>query len=261
MRLVIIISFFSCLFSSFLNAQESPVEVEMKRRYKAQSYFSCHLDYVYTFLNGTGGNERSEFYKDYIQDLNKNGIVAEGGLYGRNAFSFGIAFDQYLSRRFAIHYQVSYWQTGYREKLNVIGESETGQIIRKKLFKANLNYLHLIGGLKYYNDLGLTLTLGGFINYNIADKIRNVESFSTTGSFGDSDVSLDQNLYFHEYYGQNRIVFLTGGMFSIGYKWKNIEFDASLKATGPILDVIDDKVLNVYQLGVRYKIPTKREDI
>ena len=197
---------------------------------------------------------------DYIQDLNNNGIAAEGGLTGRHGISLGVSWDQYLSKRYAVHYQGSYWQTGYREKLTVAGESDFGTITQSKIFKANLNYLHFVGGLKYYSDYGVTLTLGGFVNYNIVDKVKNDESINMTGRFGESDTSFSQELYFHEYYGQNRTVFLTGGVFSIGYKWYDLEFDASIKATGPILDVIDDKILNVYQFGVRYTIPIRRED-
>lgn len=239
---------------------QDAVAAENQRRHKQQSYLSAHLDYVYTYLNGTGGNERAQYYEDYIQDLNNNGILAEGGLYGRHGFSLGASWDQFLSRRYAIHYQGSYWQTGYREKLNVSGENDFGQITQTKLFKANLDYVHFLGGLKYYSDYGVTLTLGAFVNYNVVDKVKNEESSSLTGRFGESDTTVSQELYFHEYFGQNRTVFLTGGVFSIGYKWYDVEFDFSIKSTGPILDVIDDKVLNVYQFGIKYTIPIREEE-
>ena len=261
MRILTTILFLLFCACASLKAQETPVEAEVQRRYKAQSYLSGHIDYVYSYLNGIGGNERAQFYKDYIQDLNNNGIVAEGGLTGRNGFSIGISFDQFLSRRYALHYQSSYWQTGYREKLNVVNLKESGEMLQTKTFKANLDYIHILGGFKYYSDYGVTLTLGGFVNYNIVDKIENTESTKMTGSFGDVDTITSQQLYFHEYYGENRIVFLTGGVFSIGYKWNNLEFDASIKLTGPILDQIDNKIFNVYQFGVRYTIPTKKEEI
>jgi len=259
MRLLVKILFFILFFSPFLKAQETPSDLEKQKRYKAKSYLSGHVDYVYTYLNGLLGNERAQFYKDYVQDLNNNGIIAEGGLYGRSGMSFGISYNQYLSKRYALHYQCSYWQTGYREKLSIMAENESGQIIQTKSFKANLNYIHIVGGLKYYNDYGITLILGTFVNYNIVDKIKKDESSKRSGSFGESDTSIIQELYFHEYYGGNRVVFLTGGMFSIGYKYFNVEFDASIKLTGPILDQIDDKIFNVYQLGIRYTIPTKKE--
>ena len=260
-RLFIAILYLLLFVQSPLKAQETPSEVEGKRRYKAQSYLSGHVDYVYSYLNGVGGNERAQFYKDYVQDLNNNGIIAEGGLFGRHGFSFGVSYDQYLSRRYALHHQCSYWQTGYRENLNVVGQEESGEIVQSKKFKANLDYIHILSGLKYYSDYGVTLTLGGFVNYNIVDKIENTESSKMTGGFGDVDTSTSQQLYFHEYYGENRVVFLTGGVFSIGYKWHNVEFDASIKLTGPILDEIDNKIFNVYQFGIRYTIPTKKEDI
>ncbi len=247
---------FTC---DFLKAQETPTEVEAKRRYRAESYLSCHIDYVYSYLNGIGGNERAQFYEDYIQDLNNNGIVAEGGLTGRNGFSFGISFDQFLSRRYALHLQTSYWQTGYREKLNIVHRTESGEMIQTRRFRANLDYIHILGGFKYYSDYGVTLTLGGFVNYNIVDKIENIEVTKMSDSFGDLDTSINQQLYFHEYFGENRVVFLTGGFFSIGLKWYQVEFDASIKLTSPILDEIDNKVFNVYQFGVRYTIPTKKE--
>ncbi len=261
MRVLLIILFL--LFGSYnsLKAQETPPELETQRRYKAQSYFSGHIDYVYSYLNGTGGNERALFLKDYIQDLNNNGVVAEGGLMSRQGFSLGMSYDQFVSKRYALHYQFSYWQTGYREKLNSFLQDEFGQITKSNSLKANLNYIQLLSGLKYYNDYGITLTLAGFVNYNIVDKITTEESLKTNGSYGESDTSVTQKLYFHEYFGENRVVFLTGGAFSIGYKWNSIEIDASIKVTGPILDKIDDRIFNVYQLGFRYTIPTKRDDI
>ena len=261
MRLYIPILFLILFFHPFLKGQETPPEVHKQRLYKSQSYLSGHFDYVYTYLNGLSGNERAQFYKDYIQDLNNTGIVAEGGLYGRNGVSFGVSYNQYLSRRYALHYQCSYWQTGYREKLNVLLSNESGQIAQTKSFKANLNYIHILGGLKYYNDYGVTLNLGGFVNYNIVDKIKQEESSQISGGFGESDTSIIQELYFHEYYGENRIVFLPGVMFGIGYKYYDIELDASIKLTGLVLDKIDDKVFNVYQLGIRYTIPTKKEEL
>jgi len=239
--------------------QDAP-GAENQRRYREQSYFSAHLDYAYTFLNGTGGNEKAQYYRDYIQDLNNNGIAAEGGIFGRDGLSFGVAYDQYLSKRYALHFQTSYWQTGYREKLSVAGKIEEDEIIREKSLIANLDYFHILAGLKYYNDYGLTLTLGGFVNYNILDKVKYDEVSKVTGRFGESDTSINQSLYFHEHYGQNRTVFLTGGVFMIGYKYYDIEFDASIKFTGSILEETDDFFFNVYQFGIRYTLPTKRED-
>lgn len=259
MKFIVYISIFILASTHLVKAQDA-VAAEAQRRHQEKSYLSGHLDYAFTYLNGTGGNERAQYYEDYIQDLNNNGIIAEGGLYGRHGVSFGVSWDQFLSKRYAIHYQGSYWQTGYREKLNVSGETEFGSITQTKLLKANLNYLHLLGGLKYYSDYGITLTLGAFVNYNIVDKVKNEESSKITGRFGESDTTVSEELYFHEYFGQNRTVFLTGGVFSIGFKWNDLEFDASIKSTGPILDVIDDKIFNVYQFGIRYSIPTRPED-
>ncbi len=259
MRVLIFISFFIIALSQSVEAQDA-VANEVQKRFKEQSYLSAHLDYAFTFLNGTGGNERAQYYEDYIQDLNNNGVFAEGGLYGRSGISFGISWDQFISKRYAMHYQASYWQTGYREKLNVSGGNEFGQVVQTKLLKANLNYLHLLGGFKYYSDYGITLTLGAFVNYNVFDKVKNEEMSNITGRFGESDTTISQDLYFHEYFGENRTVFLTGGVFSIGFKWYDLEFDASIKATRPILDVIDNKIFNVYQFGIRYTIPIKRED-
>lgn len=258
-RILIVIVIVFC--AAFKGVAQDAVAAEAQKRYQEQSYLSGHLDYAFTYLNGLGGNERAQYYKDYIQDLNNNGVAADGGLYGRNGFSLGVAFDQFLSKRYAIHYQGSYWQTGYREKLNAVGVTEFGEIEQTKTFKANLDYLHLIAGLKYYSDYGITLTLGGFVNYNIVDKVKNEERIKMTGRFGESDTTISQDLFFHEYYGVNRTVFLTGGVFSIGFKWYDFEIDASIKATGPILDEIDDKVFNVYQFGVKYTIPTKQDEI
>lgn len=248
------------LFTVLGKAQDAKAG-ETQRRYKEQSYLSAHLDYTYTFLNGTGGNERAQFYDDYVQDLNNNGIAASGGLYGRHGLSLGTAYDQYLSKRYALHFQLSYWQTGWRENLSAVGETELGDKIEvSKDIRANLDYMHFVTGVKYYNDYGITLTLGGFINYNVLDKVKQEEREVTSGRFGDSDTTISSNLFFHEYYGENRTVFLTGAVFSIGYKWYDIEFDASVKFTGSILEDTEDKILNVYQLGLRYTIPTKRED-
>ena len=44
-------------------------------------------------LNGIGGNERAEYLSDYVDDLNNNGIAADGGLFGRNALSLGVFYD------------------------------------------------------------------------------------------------------------------------------------------------------------------------
>lgn len=248
------------LFIVKLNGQ-NPVAEEAQKRYREQSYLSAHLDYTYTFLNGTGGNERAEFYRDYIQDLANNGIAASGGVFGRHGVSVGAAYDLYLSKRFAFHSQLSYWQTGYRERLSASGETSAGNELNiSREIKANLDYMHLLGGFKYYNDYGITLTLGGFVNYNIVDKVKHEETYNASGRFGTQDTTISSDLFFHEYYGENRTVFLTGGVFTIGYKWYDIEFDASIKVTGSILETTENKLFNVYQLGFRYLIPTRRED-
>lgn len=247
-------------FVPVLKAQD-PKADEAQRRYKEQSYLSAHLDYTYTFLNGTGGNERAQFYDDYVQDLNNNGVAASGGVFGRHGFSLGGAYDQYLSKRYALHFQLSYWQTGWREKLSAIGTATEGNEIElSRELSANLDYMHLAAGVKYYNDYGITLTLGGFVNYNVVDKVKEEFRERSSGEFGESDTTYSTELFFHEYYGENRTVFLTGGVFSIGYKWYDLEFDASIKITGSILEDTEDKLFNVYQLGMRYTIPTRRED-
>ncbi len=252
-----------CLFvlTGFTVKAQDAIAQEAQRRFKEQSYLSAHVDYVYTYLNGTGGNERAQFYEDYVQDLNNNGIAASGGLYGRHGVSIGAAYDLYLTKRLAFHSQLSYWQTGYRERLTASGETEGGnELTISRDIRANLDYMHLVGGIKYYNDYGITLTLGGFVNYNIVDRVKHEESYKASGRFGTIDTTISENLFFHEYYGENRTVFLTGGVFTIGYKWYNIEFDASIKVSGSILETTENKLLNVYQLGFRYLIPTRRED-
>ena len=81
-----------------------------------------------------------------------------------------------------------------------------------------------------------------------------------SGRFGSDVTERDEELYFHEHFNDNRSIFLSGGLFAIGYKWEQFEFDFSAKITGPILSEIEDKYFNVYQFGIRYEIPLVRED-
>jgi hypothetical protein len=247
--------------SSVLNlwGQDAPA-AEAERRHKAQSYFGAHIDYVYTQLNGIGGNERAEYLSDYVEDLNNNGIAADGGLFGRNALSLGVFYDMYLSKRFALQFQTSYWQTGYKETLNAVGETESYSLKHSYKLNANLDYFHFAPGVKYYNDFGITLTLGAFVNYNVGDRVKIKESKVFSGRFGSDVTERDEELYFHEHFNDNRSIFLSGGLFAIGYKWEQFEFDFSAKITGPILSEIEDKYFNVYQFGIRYEIPLVRED-
>jgi len=256
-QITILIIFVSSLLN--LWGQDAPA-AEAERRHKAQSYFGAHIDYVYTQLNGIGGNERAEYLSDYVEDLKNNGIAADGGLFGRNAISLGVFYDMYLSKRFALQFQVSYWQTGYKETLNAVGETESYSLAHSYKLNANLDYFHFTPGLKYYNDLGMTLTLGAFVNYNIGDRVKIKESKVFSGRFGTEITEQDEKLYFHEYYNDNRSIFLSGGMFAIGYKWEQFEFDFSAKVTGQILSESEDKYFNVYQFGIRYEIPLVRED-
>lgn len=231
----------------------------IKKRKKQQSYFGAHTDLVFSRLEGIEGNERRLYFEDYVQDLNFNGIAAEGGLLGRYASSFGVFYDHFVGQRFALHVQASYLQTGYREKLTAIGSTDAGDIEHTRDFKARLDYLSFMGGLKYYNDFGVTVTLGAFMNYNTLDKVKNVEVKKTTGRFGVDEFKLDQDLYFHEYYGENRVIFLTGAAFSLGYRWQRYEADFSFKGTSQILEETDDMYYYLFQFGFKYQI-TKPEE-
>jgi hypothetical protein len=233
--------------------QEYSNENNGKRDLK-ESYFGVHTDFVYSRLEGTEGNERSLFLDDYIQDLNFNGIAAKGGITGRYASSFGAFYDRFVGQRFALHFQASYLQTGYNEKLTAKGTTIDGSLDEILDFKARLDYINLLGGVKYFNDFGITLTLGVFVNYNIIDKIDNKVFRLASGRYGSSEVKKEEELYFHEYYGVNRVVFLTGGAFAIGYKWKTFEVDFSFKITSQILSERDDMFLHLLQVGFKYQI-------
>jgi hypothetical protein len=239
-------------FSAF--AQESSEENASKRK-KKESYFGVHSDLVYSRIEGIEGNERRVYLEDYIQDLNFNGIAAEGGVTGRYASTFGVFYDRFVGQRFAIHIQASYLQTGYNEKLIAVGSTDAGDIEEVRNFKARLDYLSFLGGIKYYNDFGITLTLAGLINYNIIDKVKNEELKISTGRFGTTEVRKDEDLFLHEYFGNNRVVFLTGGAFSAGYRWKEYEVDFSFKITSQILSERDDMFLHLFQIGFKYQLP------
>ena len=233
--------------------QESSEE-NKNEEYKKESYFGVHADLVYSVLEGVGGNERSLFLDDYIKDLNFNGIAAEGGMNGRYASSIGAFYDKFIAQRFALHFQVSYLQTGYNEKLMAKGTTDNGSLEEVTDFKARLDYINFLGGIKYFNDFGVTLTLGGFVNYNLLDKIENKKLKITSGRFGSTEINKDEKLYFHEYYGENRVVFLTGGAFALGYTWEKFEVDFSFKITSNILSEREDMFLHVMQVGFKYKI-------
>lgn len=247
------------VISPFVNAQEAK-EKAVKKKHREASYLAAHVGYSYSLLGGLEGQELGLYWDDYIQDLNNNGIAADGGLTGRHSPVFGVSYTQFVSRRFAIPFHLDYWQIGYREKINASGETETGGIERAKDFRLNLNYLHIQTGLKYYNDFGLTLTLGGFVNYNTRDKVRDKEDLILSGRFGSQSLSKDSVKFVHEHFNENRVIFLTGGFFSVGYKWNSFEIDASYKITGSFLSETDDQFFRVYQLGFRYKIPLRKEE-
>jgi hypothetical protein len=238
-------------FTAF--GQESS-EANAKNKKKKESYFGVHADLVYSRLEGIEGNERKAYLNDYIEDLNFNGITAEGGISGRYASSFGGFYDKFIGQRFALHLQASYLQTGYKEKLTAIGETSGGSIEEVMEVKARLDYINFLGGIKYYNDFGITLTLGGFMSYNLIDKVKNEHVKITSGRFGSEEIRKDEDLYFHEYYGQNRVVFLTGGAFAAGYRWKQFEVDFSFKVTSQIISERDDMFLHLFQLGFKYQI-------
>jgi len=247
--LIVILSIIS--FAAF--GQESSEENASKRK-KKESYFGAHADLVISRLEGLEGNERRQYIEDYVQDLNFNGITAEGGISGRYASSFGVFYDRFMGQRFALHLQASYLQTGYRETLTAIGETDNGTIQEVRKFKASLDYFHFLGGIKYYNDFGITLTFGGFVNYNLIDKIKNEELKITSGRFGNEETRKDEELFFHEYYGDNRVVFVTGTAFSIGYKWEKYEVDFSFKMTSPIIAEKEDMFLHLFQVGFKYQL-------
>lgn len=255
-HVIIVILSFVC---GVVSAQDA-VQEENQRRYRENSYLSAHLDYTYTFVNGIGGNEGAKFLNDQIEDYNNQGIPADGGFFGRHGFSLGAAYNLFLSKRYALHMQASYWQTGYRENLSFVGEGENTTFNVEQKFKANLDYAHILLGFKYYNDLGLTLNFGPFINYNMVDKIKITENSTVVSRAGTEITSQEEELFFHEHYGLNRTIFLTGVFFSVGYRYNNFEFEASVKGTGSILEEVDDYLLNVYQVGVRYKIPLKSQE-
>lgn len=241
------------VFPLLLLSQESSEE-NAKSRKKQSPYFGVHTDLVFSRLEGIEGNERRQYFTDYIQDLNYNGIAAEGGLYGRWASGFGVFYDQFIGKRFALHIQADYLQTGYREKLTAIGSTDAGSIEHTRNFKARLDYLHFLGGVKYYNDFGVTVLLGAFGNYNLYDKIKLEENILTTGRFGTSEESTDADFFFHEYYGENRTIFLTGAVFGIGYRWQRFEFDFNFKASTQILSETDDMYYYIYQTGIKYQL-------
>ena len=251
MRFLFTILIVLTTFNTF--SQESSEENKAERN-RNKSYFGVHADLVYSNLQGIEGNERSVFLDDYIKDLNFNGIPAEGGLTGRYASSFGAFYDLFVGKRFAVHFQASYLQTGYNEKLIAKGTTDEGSLEEVTDLKARLDYINFIGGVKYFNDFGLTLTLGGFVNYNLIDKIENKKLKISSGRFGSNEIRKDEKLYFHEYYGNNRVVFLTGGSFAIGYKWKEFEVDFSFKVTSNILSEREDMFLHLLQLGFKYQI-------
>ena len=251
MRFLLTILIIVATFKTF--SQESPEENKSERNRK-DSYFGVHTDLVYSILQGIEGNERSVFLDDYIKDLNFNGIPAEGGMNGRYASSIGFFYDRFVGRRFALHFQSSYLQTGYNEKLNAKGTTDDGSLEEVTEFKARLDYINFLGGIKYFNDFGVTLTLGVFVNYNLIDKIKNKRLKITSGRFGSTEIRKDEKLYFHEYYGDNRVVFLTGGAFALGYKWDEFEVDFSFKVTSNILSEREDMFLHLLQLGFKYQI-------
>lgn len=250
MRILIVI----LTFVSFAGFGQESSEENAKKRKKRSSYFGAHTDLVVSRLEGVEGNERRQYLDDYIQDLNFNGIAAEGGISGRYASSFGVFYDKFIGQRFALHLQASYLQTGYRETLTAVGETDNGDIEEVRKFRARLDYLHFLGGIKYYNDFGVTLTLGAFVNYNLVDQIKNEELKITNGRFGSDEIRKDEELYFHEYYGNNRVVFVTGAAFSAGYKWKKYEVDFSFKMTSPIIVEQEDMLLHLFQVGFKYQL-------
>ena len=251
MRFLLIILIIVTTFKTF--GQESS-EDNKNDENKKESYFGIHADLVYSRLEGIEGNERSLFLDDYIKDLNFNGIVAEGGMNGRYASSIGVFYDRFIAQRFALHFQASYLQTGYSEKLIAKGTTDNGSIEEFTDFKARLDYINFLGGIKYFNDFGVTLTLGAFVNYNLIDKIENKKIKITSGRFGSTEINKDEKLYFHEYYGENRVVFLTGGAFSVGYTWEKFEVDFSFKITSNILSEREDMFLHLLQVGFKYQI-------
>lgn len=250
MRILLSILF---ILPALVFSQETS-EAVAKSRKKQVSYFGAHTDLVFSRLEGVEGNDRKLYIEDYVEDLNHNGIAAEGGIYGRYASSFGVYYDQFIGQRFALHVQASYLQTGYRERLKALGSTDNGDVNQSVDFKANLDYIHFLGGIKYYNDFGITLMLGGFVNYNTLDKIKNEELKVTSGRFGDEESVVKEELFFHEYYGENRTIFLTGGAFTMGYRWKRYEADFSFKATTQILSETDDMYYYIYQLGFKYQL-------
>ena len=249
----VILTILTIVFSLTATGQESSEENANKRK-KKESYFGVHADLVYSRLEGIEGNERRAYLDDYIQDLNFNGIAAEGGITGRYASSFGGFYDRFFGERFALHIQASYLQTGYNEKLTAKATTDNGGLEEVRQFKARLDYINFLGGVKYYNDFGFTLTLGAFVNYNILDKIENEELKITSGRFGSTEISKDEELFFHEYYGENRVVFLSGGAFAMGYRWKEFEVDFSFKVTSQILSENEDMFLHLFQFGFKYQI-------
>ena len=253
MRFLLTILIIVTTFKTFSQESSEKNRTERNRR---ESYFGAHADMVYSTLKGIEGNERSVFLDDYINDLNFNGIAAKGGMTGRYASSIGAFYDRFVGQRFALHFQASYLQTGYNERLTAKGTTDNGSLEEVINFKARLDYINFLGGIKYFNDFGLTLTLGGFVNYNLIDKIENKNLKITSGRFGSNEINKDEKLYFHEYYGDNRVVFLTGGAFAIGYMWKEFEVDFSFKITSNILSEREDMFLSLLQVGFKYKIYT-----
>ena len=250
MRLLIIILSIISLRSY---GQDSSKENTNKSNQK-KSYFGAHTDVVVSRLEGLEGNERKQYLEDYIKDLNFNGISAKGGISGRYASSFGLFYNRFIGRRFALHLQASYLQTGYKEALTAVGETSIGSLEEVRNFKVRLDYLHFLGGIKYYNDVGVTLTLGGFVNYNLIDKIKNEELKISSGRFGSAEIRKNEVLFFHEYYGNNRVVFVIGSVFSMGYRWKDYEVDFSFKMTSPIIVEKEDMFLHLFQVGFKYQL-------
>lgn len=254
-----VVILFFLLVTPLAYGQEAKAKAEQKR-HRQESYLAAHVGYSYSSLAGLEGRELALYWDDYIQDLNNNGIAADGGLMGRHSPVIGVSYTQFVSRRFALPFHLDYWQIGYREKINASGETGTGTMDRSKDFRLNLNYMHLQTGLKYYNDFGMTLTLGGFVNYNLVDKVKDKEELTLTGRFGSENTSKDSTKYVHEHFNENRVIFLTGGFFSVGYKWNQYEIDASYKLTASFLSETDDQYFTIYQVGFRYTIPIRKEE-
>ena len=58
---------------------------------------------------------------------------------GRYASSIGAFYDKFIAQRFALHFQASYLQTGYNEKLMAKGTTDNGSLEEVTDFKARLD--------------------------------------------------------------------------------------------------------------------------